>query len=88
MLLTLLSPEGLLSLITLVFLEIILGIDNIIFIAIICGYLPREDQKRARTIGLMLALVMRVALLFSISWIVGLKDALLTIQEFAVTGRD
>ena len=88
MLLTLLSPEGLLSLITLVFLEIILGIDNIIFIAIICGYLPREDQKRARTIGLMLAMVFRILLLLGISWLVQLIQPLFYIGSLGVSGRD
>lgn len=88
MLLTLLSPEGLLSLVTLVFLEIILGIDNIIFIAIICGYLPREDQKRARTIGLMLAMVFRILLLLGISWLVHLVQPLFYIGSLGVSGRD
>ena len=88
MLMTLLSPEGLLSLITLVFLEIILGIDNIIFIAIICGYLPREDQKRARTIGLMLAMVFRILLLLGISWLVQLIQPLFYIGSLGVSGRD
>lgn len=88
MLLTLLSPDGLLSLVTLVFLEIILGIDNIIFIAIICGYLPREDQKRARTIGLMLAMVFRILLLLGISWLVHLVQPLFYIGSLGVSGRD
>lgn len=88
MLLTLFSPEGLLSLITLVFLEIILGIDNIIFIAIICGYLPRENQKRARTIGLMLAMVFRILLLLGISWLVQLVQPLFYIGSLGVSGRD
>lgn len=88
MLLTLFSPEGLLSLITLVFLEIILGIDNIIFIAIICGYLPRENQKRARTIGLMLAMVFRILLLLGISWLVQLVQPLFCIGSLGVSGRD
>ena len=59
MLLSLFTPEGILSLITLILLEIVLGIDNIIFIAIICSYLPIVDQSKARTIGLMLAMVFR-----------------------------
>lgn len=82
------SIGALISLLTLSVLEIVLGIDNIIFISIIAGKLPKNKQNRARTIGLMLALIMRVALLFSISWIVGLKEALFTIADFAVTGRD
>ncbi len=79
---------ALISLLTLSVLEIVLGIDNIIFISIVAGKLPRAKQGKARTIGLMLALIMRVALLFSISWIVGLKEALFYIGEFGVTGRD
>ncbi len=82
------SPEGLISLITLVFLEIILGIDNIIFIAIICSYLPKKDQQRARTIGLMLALVFRIILLLGISYLVHLVNPLFYIDRFGVSGRD
>jgi predicted tellurium resistance membrane protein TerC len=82
------SVASLISLLTLSVLEIVLGIDNIIFISIVAGKLPRAKQGRARTIGLMMALIMRVLLLFSISWIVGLKDALFTIGDFGVTGRD
>lgn len=79
---------SLISLLTLSVLEIVLGIDNIIFISIVADRLPREQQRKARTVGLMLALIMRVLLLFSISWIVGLKDALFYLGEFGVTGRD
>lgn len=82
------SIASLISLLTLAVLEIVLGIDNIIFISIIANKLPREKQGRARSLGLMFALVMRVLLLFSISWIVGLKEALFSIGDFAVTGRD
>lgn len=82
------SVASLISLLTLSVLEIVLGIDNIIFISIIAGKLPRARQGKARAIGLMMALVMRVALLFSISWIVGLKEPLFFIKEFGVTGRD
>jgi predicted tellurium resistance membrane protein TerC len=82
------SIASLISLLTLSVLEIVLGIDNIIFISIVAGKLPRSRQNKARNIGLMLALVMRIALLFSISWVVGLKDALFTIDDFGVTGRD
>lgn len=82
------SIASLVSLLTLSVLEIVLGIDNIIFISIIADQLPRQKQGKARSIGLMLALIMRIALLFSISWIVGLKEALFYIGEFGVTGRD
>ncbi len=76
------------SLLTLSVLEIVLGIDNIIFISIIAGKLPKRKQGRARTVGLMMALVMRVLLLGSINIIAGLTGALFTIAEFGVTGRD
>ena len=82
------SLGSLISLLTLSVLEIVLGIDNIIFISIVSGKLPKANQGRARTIGLLLALIMRIILLFSISWIANLKDALFTISDFGVTGRD
>lgn len=82
------SVASLISLLTLSVLEVVLGIDNIIFISIIAGRLPRNQQKKARTLGLSLALIMRVALLFSITWVIGLKEPLFTIFDFAATGRD
>jgi predicted tellurium resistance membrane protein TerC len=82
------SIASLISLLTLSILEIVLGIDNIIFISIISAKLPKEQQKKGRSIGLMLALIMRVILLFSISFIVQLKDPLFYIMDFGVTGRD
>ena len=82
------TVASLISLLTLSVLEIVLGIDNIIFISIIAGKLPKAKQGKARAIGLMMALVLRVILLFSISWIVGLKEALFNIGDFGVTGRD
>ncbi|MBK8413838.1 MAG: hypothetical protein IPL22_04550 [Bacteroidetes bacterium] len=71
------------ALLTLSVLEIVLGIDNIIFISIVAGKLPKEHQKRARTIGLMLALVMRVALLFSITWVISMKGAIFHVLSAA-----
>lgn len=68
----LLTGHGLLSLLTLTVMEIVLGIDNVIFISIVANKLPRVKQPRARAIGLSLALVMRVILLFSISWLASL----------------
>lgn len=62
------------SLLTLCFLEIVLGIDNIIFISIVAGKLPEHQQRKARNVGLSLAMVFRVALLLCINWIIGLKD--------------
>ena len=75
-------------------MEIVLGIDNIIFISIVVNRLPKESQARGRTIGLLLALMFRIGLLLSISWIVSLRKALFTINipalvsNFGVTGRD
>lgn len=73
------TTTALVSLLTLTFLEIVLGIDNIIFISIVAGKLPKNQQKRARTIGLMLALVMRVGLLAAISWLASASEALFTL---------
>src|SRR5687768_13946949 len=68
------SPQAWAALATLTALEIVLGIDNIIFISILTGRLPVESQPRARTIGLALAMGMRIALLLAISWVMGLTD--------------
>lgn len=84
----LLTADGMIGLITLVVMEIVLGIDNIIFISILAGKLPKNQQEKARRIGLILALLMRVALLFSISWIVGLKEPLFEIMNHGFSGRD
>lgn len=84
----LLSVEGLVSLATLTFLEIILGIDNIVFISIISGRLPLEQQGRARNIGIILALVVRILMLLGVSWIIGLRATIFTIGEFSLSYRD
>ncbi len=76
------------SLLTLTLLEVILGIDNVIFLSIISGYLPKEQQAKARRIGLIMALVMRVALLASIAWIIGLTEPIFSIFEHQVSWRD
>ncbi|MBE8715046.1 TerC family protein [Sphingobacterium hungaricum] len=68
------DPQIWISFLTLTILEVVLGIDNIVFISIQSAKLPLEQQKRARQIGLLLALVMRVGLLFSIKWIMGLTE--------------
>jgi len=73
---------------TLILLEIVLGIDNLVFIAILADKLPPHQRDKARLIGLSLALVMRILLLFSISWIVTLREPLFTILEFSFSGRD
>lgn len=73
------DPGVWVSLLTLCFLEIVLGIDNIIFISIVAGKLPEKQQRRARNIGLSLAMIFRIALLLSINWIIGMKDPVITI---------
>lgn len=79
---------GIFSLFTLVVLEIVLGIDNIIFIAIICGYIPnKKDQQRARFIGLMLALAVRILLLSTINLITKMVDPFFFIGHIPITGR-
>lgn len=83
----LLSIPGIISLFTLSVLEIVLGIDNIIFISIIADRLPRTTQQKARRIGLVLALVVRCCLLFSINWITSLIDPLFHIGIYGVSGR-
>lgn len=83
-----LQPEAWISLLTLTFLEVILGIDNIIFISIIADRLPKEQQSKARTLGLSLAIMVRILLLMSISWVSRLTTPLLTISEFELSVRD
>lgn len=83
----LLSLNGLIGLITLSVLEIVLGIDNIIFISIAVNKLPQFQQKKARTIGLLLALVVRSVLLMFVGWIAGLKDALFHVSAYGVSGK-
>ena len=82
------DPQAWIALGTLTLLEIVLGVDNIIFISILAGKLPEEQQPRARTIGLALALFGRVALLLAISWVMSLTKNLFTIFEQAISGRD
>lgn len=85
---SLFSIENLTALITLTAMEIVLGIDNIIFIAILVSRIEKRLQKKARTIGLTLALFFRVGLLLSLNWIMGLTEPLFTLMEHAFTGRD
>lgn len=73
---------------TLTVLELVLGIDNVIFISILSGKLPEKQQSKARFIGLSLALLMRVVLLFSLTWVMGLVEPLFTVWGQAVSGRD
>ncbi|MGE5520934.1 MAG: TerC family protein [Candidatus Dadabacteria bacterium] len=82
------NPGVWISLLTLSFLEIVLGIDNIIFISIVAGKLPQVQQRRARNLGLLLAMVFRIGLLLSISWIISLKDPILTIAAVEGLTKD
>jgi len=82
------DPHAWVAFLTLLALEIVLGIDNIIFISILAGKLPAEQQSRARFIGLSLALLIRVALLFSLSWVIGLTAPLFSVLGQEISGRD
>ena len=82
------NPELWIALVTLTVLEIVLGIDNIIFISILAGKLPRELQARARTTGLALAMITRIALLFSLSIILRLTEPLFVVLGQEISGRD
>ena len=82
------NPEIWIALLTLTTLEIVLGIDNVVFISILAGRLPPEQRDRARIIGLALAMLMRVGLLFSISWIANLTNPLFAILDHDFSGRD
>jgi predicted tellurium resistance membrane protein TerC len=83
-----LSSESLLALITLTFLEVILGVDNVIFISILSGKLPHDQQPRARRIGLLAAMLMRILLLLSIAWIIRLTAPFFTVFGRGISGRD
>ena len=76
------------ALLTLTFLEIVLGIDNIIFISIVAGKLPKEEQRKARLIGLSLALIVRIILLMGITWLIGLTEPIITVYDFSLSWRD
>ncbi len=84
---SLLTWHGAINLVTLTLLEIILGIDNIIFISIAVDKLPRAQQKRARFIGLSLALIVRSVLLTLVGWIAHLQDALFMLGTYGVSGK-
>ena len=76
------------SFLTLAVLEIILGIDNIIFLSIVSSRLPKEHQKKARFLGLVLALVMRIIMLAGIAWIAGMTVTAFSVGDFEVSWRD
>jgi predicted tellurium resistance membrane protein TerC len=82
------SPEAWVALATLMALEIVLGIDNIIFISILVGRLPEKQRAKARQIGLSLAMVSRLLLLFSLAWVMGLVEPLFTAFGNDISGRD
>lgn len=82
------DPQVWIAFVTLVALEIVLGVDNIIFISILAGRLPAGQQKRARNVGLASALVMRIILLFSLSWVIALTAPLFTVLQQEISGRD
>lgn len=82
------DPQAWIALVTLTALEIVLGIDNIIFISILAGKLPHEQQARARTLGLALAMISRIVLLFSLTWVMRLTKPLFTILSNEISGRD
>ncbi|WP_276392415.1 TerC family protein [Eudoraea chungangensis] len=75
------SPDAWVALLTLTFLEIVLGIDNIVFISITANKLPAKDQKRATNIGLLLAMVQRIILLFAVSFLIGLKEPFFYVEQ-------
>jgi predicted tellurium resistance membrane protein TerC len=80
--------ELIIALVTLTFLEVVLGVDNVIFISILSGKLPRGEQRRARRVGLLAAMLMRIALLFSITWMARLTEPLFHVLDRGVSGRD
>lgn len=82
------SPEAWIALFTLTSLEIVLGIDNIIFITILAGRLPEHERNKGRLLGLALAMIMRIILLFSLAWILKLTAPLFHIYDLAISGRD
>ena len=81
------DPQIWIGLLTLTALEIVLGIDNIVFISILAGRLPGRSQRKARIWGLALAMIMRVLLLLSLSWVMKLTEPLFSVANFAVSGR-
>jgi predicted tellurium resistance membrane protein TerC len=82
------DPQGWIAFLTLLALEIVLGIDNVIFLSILSSKLPVAQQGKARITGLSLAVFMRVVLIFSISWVIGLTAPFFTIFSHEISGRD
>ncbi len=82
------TPEAWIALATLTLLEIVLGIDNIVFISVLADRLPPDERPKARQVGLALAMLTRILLLFSLSLIIQLTQPLFSVFEHAVSGRD
>jgi predicted tellurium resistance membrane protein TerC len=82
------SAEGWIALLTLTLLEIVLGIDNIVFISLLVDKLPPEERPRARFLGLAFAMISRILLLLSITWVMQLKHPLFSIMDHAISGKD
>jgi predicted tellurium resistance membrane protein TerC len=82
------SPEAWIALLTLTVMEIVLGIDNIVFISILVDKLPVAERPRARFLGLAFAMVTRIMLLLSITWVMQLKEPLFTVYSHAISGKD
>lgn len=82
------EPEAWIALLTLSVLEIVLGIDNIVFISILVDKLPKEQQAKGRVLGLGLAMVTRILLLFSITWVMQLKNELFAVMGHSISGKD
>lgn len=83
------SPEAWIAFLTLTLLEVVLGIDNIIFVSIVTNKLPEDKQAKARSVGLSMALVMRIALLIGLAWLIDVfQTPLFTVFEYDISGRD
>lgn len=82
------DPQIWIAFLTLVALELVLGVDNVIFISILAGKLPQKIQSKARRTGIAMAVISRILLLLSLSWIIGLTEPIFTIVKFDVSGRD
>ncbi len=82
------DPQAWIAFVTLLGLEIVLGVDNVVFISILAGSLPASQQSKARYVGLGLAMLMRIGLLFSLSWVIRLTAPLFAIFEHEISGRD
>ncbi len=82
------DPQTWIAFLTLVALELVLGVDNVIFISILAGKLPHNQQSKARRTGIAMAVISRILLLLSLSWIIGLTEPIFTVINFHVSGRD